>query len=153
MNVEGGSGAGEELPEARRLVTPTRAALLAHFAAAQSAARLWIAGEVTAALAALGAWFAVRGSFPPWQAALFFAAGFLGLFYLVLEGWLADRVALEKLPSERRFGQHTRDSLLALVQRVQERLGYDQRPVRAYLGRGKDVNALAQRLELLPGFG
>ncbi len=146
--------AGERpLKRPRRLSTPTRQVLLDHHDRAQAMARTIIVVELIVAAGVTGWWLATERRLPGWQALAFFAAGFVGLFHLVLESWFADRVPLERLPPDRRFGVHTRDSLLALVRRVQERLGCADRPLRTYLGRGKDVNAFAQRMELLPGIG
>lgn len=149
-----GAAPGERpLKRPRRLQTPTRAALLDHFARSQATARAVLAVELLLVVLVTGWWLAGDRRIAGWQAAAYFAAGCLGMFLLVIEGWFADRVPLERLPADRRFGLHTRDSLLALLRRVQERLGCADRPLRVFMGRGKDVNAFAQRFELLPGVG
>jgi Zn-dependent protease with chaperone function len=141
------------LKRPRRLTTPTRAALLDHFEAQQAKARVTLAFELLATAGVIGWWLVGERRLLDWQAAAYFGAGFLGMFHLAIESLVADRVPLERLPPDRRFGVHTRDSLQALVRRVQERLGCAHRPLRVWLGRGKDVNAFTQRMELLPGFG
>lgn len=120
-------------------------------------AKTWIGLELAAIFGGLAWWFARSQSqsetLPAWQAAALFGAGFLGLFYLLVEGLIADRKPLEEVRADLRFGVHTRDSLRELVDRVQKRLDLAGRPVRVWMGRGKDINAFAQRMELLPGIG
>lgn len=147
----------QDLPELtlekpRRLVTPTRESLLSLFQASEARSRLWITLEVL--LIAIGAawWAAQPHSIPGWHFALLFAVGLLSLFDFVPQVLTTNRKRLEDVRPEAKLGPHTRDSLLAAVQRVKERLGYSHRPVRVYLAKEKDVNALAMRLDLLPGW-
>jgi Peptidase family M48 len=140
------------LPEARRLITPTREALLASFRAHEQRSMLWLAGELAVIVAGLAWWAAQPDHLPGWQSLLLFAAAFLGMFDFVVSLFFANRKRLEDVRPDVRFGIHTRDSLLAAVRRVQERLGLAGRDVGVYLAREKDVNAYALRLELLPGW-
>lgn len=146
------AGALHPLPEPRRLITPARAALLKNFRASEQRSMVWLALEIVAILGGL-AWWATRPErLPDWQSALLFGAAFLGMFDFVLSQIFANRKPLEDVRPEAKLGIHTRDSLLAATERVQERLGVAGRPVRVYLAREKDVNAYALRLELLPGW-
>lgn len=140
------------LPEPRRLVTPTRAALLASFLSHEMGSLLWITGEVVVIVGGLSWWAAQPDRLPDWQSALLFAFAVLGMFDFVAAQFFANRKRLEDVRPDARFGAHTRDSLLAATRRVQERLGLAGQRVRVYLAREKDVNAYALRLELLPGW-
>ena len=140
------------LPEPRRLVTPTRAALLASFRSHEMGSLLWLALEVAVIVGGLAWWAVQPDRLPAWQSALLFAAAFLGLFDFVLTQFFANRKRLEDVRPDARFGPHTRDSLLAATRRVQERLGLAGQRVPVYLAREKDVNAYALRLDLLPGW-
>ncbi len=141
------------LPGPRRLVTPTREALLRSFAAHETRSKLWIAVEVLVILGGT-AWWAAQppGDMPGWQFALLFAFAFLGMFDFILTQQMTNRKRLEDIRPDAKLGMHTRDSLLAAVKRVQERLGMTRQRVPVYLAREKDVNAFATRLELLPGW-
>lgn len=140
------------LSEPRRLVTPTRAALFASFRSHETVSLLWLAGEVAVIVGGLAWWAVQPDRLPGWQSALLFAFAFLGLFDFVPAQIFANRKRLENVRPDARFGPHTRDSLLAAVRRVQERLGLGGQRVPVYLAREKDVNAYALRLDLLPGW-
>lgn len=147
------SGSGlHTLEEPRRLATPARETLLARFQANERRSRWWL-GMEAAVIAGAALWLLVQPpAIPAWQGLLLFAAGFLGLFDFILEQFSVNRKRLEDVRPDVRFGIHTRDSLLASVRRVQQRLGLDGHRVKVYLARDKDVNAYALRLELLPGW-
>ncbi|QDV05123.1 Protease HtpX [Planctomycetes bacterium Poly30] len=140
----------------RRLLTPTRESLLRDFRAHEFRSLLRLAVEVVIIAAGLSWWYlqaqSPDGPVRGWKAGALFAVGFLGLFDFVVTQFLSNRKALEDLRPDARFGPHTRDSLLAAVQRVQARLGLGQQRLRVYLAREKDVNASAMRCELLPGW-
>ncbi|MGV3659129.1 MAG: M48 family metalloprotease [Prosthecobacter sp.] len=141
------------LPKPRRLVTPTREALLQSFAAHESRSMVWIALELLVILGGTAWWVAQpHHDMPGWQFALLFAFAFLGLFDFIITQHFSNRKRLEDIRPEARLGPHTRDSLLAAVRRVQERLGLTRHRMRVYLALEKDVNAFAMRLELLPGW-
>lgn len=153
MSMEETSAQGQPLPKPRRLVTPTRQALLQSFAAHEARSKGWIALEVVAILGGT-AWWAAQppGVLQGWQYLLLFAFAFLGLFDFIVTQHFASRKRLEDIRPEAKLGLHTRDSLLAAVRRVQERLGMTRQRVPVYLALEKDVNAFAMRLELLPGW-
>ncbi len=140
------------LPAPRRLVTPTRDALLRSFQANESRSMLWLGLELLAIFGGLVWWVAQPQHIPGWQFALFFACAFLGLFDFIVTQYLANRKRLEDIRPDAKLGHHTRDSLIAAVRRVQERLGLTGQRIPVYLAPEKDVNAFAMRLELLPGW-
>lgn len=140
------------LPEPRRLQTPTRENLLRSFEAHESRSRLWITLELIVIFGGTAWWISQPRTLPGWQFLILFAVGFLGLFDFVITQHLANRKRLEDVRPEAKLGPHTRDSLLASVRRVQERLGLTRHRFRVYLAREKDVNAFAMRFELLPGW-
>lgn len=145
-----------KLASPRRLVTPTREDLLRDFQVHERRSLLRLAVEVVILPVSLAWWLHhSRSTSDPidgWKAACVFAVGVLGLFDFLLVHFFSNRKALEDVRPEARFGPHTRDSLIAAVQRVQARLGLDQRRLRVYLAREKDINASAMRCELLPGW-
>jgi Zn-dependent protease with chaperone function len=140
------------LPGPRRLVTPTREALLQSFQAHEARSLFWIGLELVVIVLGIGWWSVQESLIPGWQFALLFAFGFLGLFDFILLQHLANRKPLEEIRPDAKLGIHTRDSLLAATRRVQEKLGLTRQKFRVYLAREKDVNAYAMRLELLPGW-
>lgn len=140
------------LPGPRRLVTPDRESLLQRFAAEEARSKLRVAFELGAILTGVVWWALQEHTIPEWQSVVLFLVGFLGMFDFIVVQHVANRKRLEDIRSEARLGPHTRDSLLAAVRRVQERLGLTRHRVRVYLAREKDVNAYAMRLELLPGW-
>ena len=146
------AGAVHPLAEPRRLVTPTRAALLASFQAHEQRSLFVIVAEVAGILGGLAWWSAQPEHLPGWQSAALFLAAFLGMFDFIVAQFFTNRKPLEAVRADARFGVHTRASLLAATQRVQERLGLAGHRVRVYLAREKDVNAYALRMELLPGW-
>ncbi|WP_395746725.1 M48 family metalloprotease [Prosthecobacter sp.] len=142
----------EVLPKPRRLVTPTREALLRSFQANESRSLLWLGLELLAIFGGVAWWVAQPHELPGWQFVLLFACAFLGLFDFIVLQHLASRKRLEDVRPEAKLGIHTRDSLIAAVRRVQMRLGLAERRIPVYLAPEKDVNAFAMRLELLPGW-
>ncbi len=140
------------LSQPRRLNTPSREALLRGFEAHEARARLWLAVEILVILIGAGWWLLQPPSLPGWQWTLMFAAGFLGLFDFIVTQQLSNRKLIDDIRPDAKLGLHTRDSLLAATERVKEKLGLSQYPVRVYLAREKEVNAYAMRLELLPGW-
>ena len=145
-------GATQPLSEPRRLITPARDALIASFCAHEFRSKLWLALELAVIGFGFAWWAAQPGRIPGWQSALLFTAAFLGMFDFVVALFFTNRKRLEDVRPDARFGMHTRDSLLAATERVQQRLGVAAHRVRVYLAREKDVNAYALRLELLPGW-
>lgn len=142
----------QTLSQPRRLNTPTREALVQGFEAHESRARLWLAVEILIIIVGLGWWLLQPASLPGWLWGLMFAIGFLGLFDFILAQQMSNRKLINDIRPDAKLGRHTRDSLLAATERVKEKLGLSQHPVRVYLAREKEVNAYAMRLELLPGW-
>jgi Zn-dependent protease with chaperone function len=140
------------LPAPRRLATPTRQALLRSFQANESRSKLWLALELIIIFFGTAWWLAQPHQIPGWQFLLLFAFAFLGLFDFIIVQQFANRKRIEDIRPDAKLGLHTRDSLIAAVQRVRERLGLIHQPFRVYLAPEKDVNAFAMRLELLPGW-
>lgn len=140
------------LPKPRRLVTPTREGLLRSFEAHESRSLLWLGLELLVICGGTAWWVSRPDEIPGWQSVLLFACAFFGLFDFIVIQHLANRKRLEDVRPEARLGIHTRDSLIAAVQRVQERLGLAGHRIPVYLSPEKDVNAFAMRLELLPGW-
>ncbi|MCI0540917.1 MAG: M48 family metalloprotease [Verrucomicrobiales bacterium] len=62
-----------------------------------------------------------------------------------------NKKRLEEIRRDASFGEHTRDSLVALADNVFERLGLRRRAAPVFLTRAKDINAQAVRCELWPG--
>lgn len=140
------------LPEqGRRLDTPARETLLAHFAGNERLARTWLNGEIALTMGAL-AWLFLHASGPigllPWIAA---GIGILGTFHPFATTLLQRKLRLEDIRPDARFGTHTRDSLLALATRVFARLQLPPNAAPIYLVREKEINAHALRCDLLPG--
>ena len=140
------------LPAPRRLVVPEREDLHRRFRDHEQRSVMWLGVECLLILLGLGWWLSNDRLLPDWQWALLFVFGFLGLFDFVLEHWASRRKLLEDVKPESKLGAHTRDSLLAAVARVKERLGLERYPVKVYLAKEKEVNAFAMRMELLPGW-
>ncbi len=140
------------LPKPRRLVTPTREALLRSFQANESRSMLWLSLELVAIFGGIAWWVAQPHQIPGWQFLLLFACAFFGLFDFIITQHFANRKRLEDIRPDAKLGIHTRDSLIAAVRRVQERLGLTGLRIPVYLAPEKDVNAFAMRLELLPGW-
>ena len=138
-------------PEGRRLETPARATLLAHYAETERFSKIILAGEVCITVAALlwvsfgtiqvpDAW--------PWVAA---TLGGLGVFRWIAQHVFLNKKRLEDIRADASFGVHNKQSLLALVQRVFSRLQLPPDAAPVFMTRAKDVNAMAVRCELLPG--
>jgi Zn-dependent protease with chaperone function len=142
----------QTLSQPRRLNTPTREALLQGFEAHETRSRIWLGVEVLIIIVGLGWWLIQPTTLPGWQWALMFTVGFLGLFDFIVSQQLSNRKLINDVRPDAKLGKHTRDSLLAATERVKEKLGLSQHPVRVYLAREKEVNAYAMRLELLPGW-
>jgi hypothetical protein len=121
------------LPGPRRLVIPTREALLQSFQAHEALSLLWVGLELAVIVAGVSWWSFQESLIPGWQFALLFSFGFLGLFDFILLQHLANRKPLEEIRPEAKLGIHTRDSLLAATRRVQERLGLTRHKFRVYL--------------------
>jgi len=143
---------GTPLPGPRHLSTPDRDDLLRLHRHHERRTLAWLAFEVAAACGCV-AWVVGRGGHTaPVETALLCGVAAMGLFEAIPALWAANRKPLHKVRGDVRFGVHTRDSLLASVERVAERLGIDAScPV--YLVRDKEVNAAAVSLSLLPGVG
>jgi Zn-dependent protease with chaperone function len=140
------------LPAPRRLVTPDRAALLRGRRHATWWTLAWLGVEMLVACGCL-AWVAARGG-PggPLEAGLLVAVAVGGLVDWLPAAWAANRKLLGAIRADARFGPHTRDSLVACVDRVAARMGIAVVcPV--YLVRDKDINAEAVPASLLPGCG
>lgn len=140
------------LPHPRHLAVPTRDDLLQLLRRHDRQSLGWLVIEAVVACGCL-AWVGARGGPPATlETALLLAVAVLGLFESLPSLWFANRKRLADIRPDARFGPHTRDSLLASVDRVASRLGIDAAcPV--YLVRDKDVNALALPMSLLPGVG
>ena len=136
----------------RHLATPSRDDLLQIHHRHDYQAIAWLAFELAAASGCV-AWVMARGG-PPATAetAALVAVSVLGLFDFLPGLWAANRKRLCTIRADARFGPHSRDSLLASVDRVAAKLGIG-RTCPVYLVRDKDVNAQAVPLSLLPGFG
>ncbi|MFT5731908.1 MAG: Zn-dependent protease with chaperone function [Planctomycetota bacterium] len=146
----------QTLSKPRRLATPTRDDLLREFKKHEAQSSLRIALEIAIGVVGFSWWFVKSGStassISGWKAGVLFSIGFLGVFEFLVTQHLSNRKALEDIRPDAKFGPHTRESLLAAVERVQERLGFGRQRLRVYLAREKDVNAFAMRFELLPGW-
>ena len=136
----------------RHLATPSRDDLLRIHHRHDYQAIAWLAFEVATASGCV-AWVMARGG-PPATAetAALVAVSVLGLFDFLPGLWAANRKRLCTIRADARFGTHSRDSLLASVDRVAAKLGIG-RTCPVYLVRDKDVNAQAVPLSLLPGLG
>lgn len=136
----------------RHLATPSRDDLLRIHHRHDYQAIAWLAFELAAASGCV-AWVMARGG-PPATAetAALVAVSVLGLFDFLPGLWAANRKRLRTIRADARFGPHSRDSLLASVDRVAAKLGIG-RTCPVYLVRDKDVNAQAVPLSLLPGLG
>lgn len=138
------------LPE-RRLATPDRDTLLAHYARTESTCKVILALEAAVALALLG-WIISRGSVPagpwPWIA---LALGGLGVFRWFAQHAFLNKKRIEHIRPDAQFGVHTRDSLVALAGNVFDRLELRRDAAPVFLTRAKDINAHAIRCELWPG--
>ena len=77
-------------------------------------------------------------------ALIFLFRGFLPLVFM-------KRKRLDELRPDVHFGIHTRDSLVALAERVFRRSGLPKDAAPVYLIREKELNAQASRAEFLPG--
>ncbi len=136
----------------RRLETPKREALLAHYAAAENTSKAILAIESILGVSALW-WIAARAPNPvgaiPWVA---FGLGALAVFRWFLEHIFLNKKRLEDIRPDARFGEHTRASLVNLTDGVFARLGIRRQSVPVFLTRSKDVNAQALRCELWPGW-
>jgi len=140
------------LPAARRLATPDRATLLRTERSARWRTLGWLGAEIAAAAGCI-AWVAARGqSAGTLESVLLVAVAVVGLVDWLPAAWVANRKRLRDIRADARFGPHTRDSLLACVDRVATRMGIAAVcPV--YLVRDKELNAAAMPASLLPGCG
>ena len=139
-----------ELP-ARKLTTPERDRLTGGYAKIEQTSRVILALEAIAVVV-IAWWIYQRpGSLSPALAWFVGLAGGLGLFHPFVRGYFLKKKRLHELREDVRFGVHTRDSLIALVDRVFERLGLPPNACPVFVIRAKDVNASAIRCELLPG--
>jgi Zn-dependent protease with chaperone function len=140
------------LPAPRHLAVPSRADLVRLLREHDLRSRGRLVCEAVAACGCL-AWVVARGGPPATlETAVLVAVAALGLFDALPGLWASNRKRLRDIRADARFGPHTRNSLLASVARVAERLGLDAAcPV--YLVRDKDVNAHALPMSLLPGVG
>ncbi|MFM9058370.1 MAG: M48 family metalloprotease [Planctomycetaceae bacterium] len=140
------------LPAPRRLTTPDRDELAARHRRHDRRTVIWLALEVAAAVGCLVWVRAGGGPSATVETAVLVGVAVIGLFDALPWLWAASRTRLRDLRPEARFGVHSRDSLLACVDRVRARLGIPgECPVS--LVRDKDINAHAVPLSLLPGIG
>lgn len=140
------------LPAARRLATPDRTTLVRNQRRLARRTAAWLAAEIVVAGGCL-AWVLASGwPVAPAESALLVGVAACGLVDWLPAVWMANRKRLRDIRADARFGPHTRDSLLACVERVATRLG-----IRAvcpvYLVRDKEINATAVPASLLPGCG
>lgn len=140
------------LPAPRRLTTPDHETLLQACRRRTRRTACLLAGELAVAVGCL-AWVAAGGGAGgPLEKALLVAVAVGGLVDWLPAAWAANRKRLRDVRADARFGQHTRESLLAGVDRVAKRMGIAVAcPV--YLVRDKEINAEAVPASLLPGFG
>ena len=135
----------------RRLTTPSRETLLAHYAQTEALCKIILALEALAGLAAL-TWIVARGHIPsgplPWIALAF---GALGVFRWFFHHAFLNKKRIEHIRRDAQFGVHTRDSLVQLAANVFDRLGLRREAAPVFLTRAKDINAHAIRCELWPG--
>lgn len=138
------------VPE-RRLATPDRDTLLAHYARTESTCKAILAVEALLALALLG-FVLTRSHWPagpwPWIA---LALGSLGVFRWFAQHAFLNKKRIEHIRPDAQFGVHTRDSLVNLAGAVFDRLGLRRDAAPVFLTRAKDINAHAIRCELWPG--
>jgi Zn-dependent protease with chaperone function len=136
----------------RRLDTPTREALLQRYAWTAQYSHVVLAAEAILVVSVL-AWSFYRGfdfrQPAPWIA---FAIGFFGSFRWILNHVFLNKKRLTEIRPDARFGVHTRESLLALSDRVFTQLGLPAHSAPVFITRDKDVNARAVRFELWPGW-
>ncbi|MBL9116865.1 MAG: M48 family metalloprotease [Verrucomicrobiaceae bacterium] len=139
-------------PNGRRLTTPDYGSLIAKFGEMERQSRLILGFEVIATFIALAVWISRSGGvdwpIQAWAACI----GFFGMFWPFVYSLAESKKAIQHLRTDISFGTHTRDSLVALVQRVCRRLQVDGKQTHVYLTREKETNAYALRSELLPGF-
>jgi Zn-dependent protease with chaperone function len=140
------------LSAARRLATPDRATLLGNERRARRRTLGWLGAEIAVAAGCLS-WVAARGQpVGTLESVLLVAVAVGGLVDWLPAAWGANRKRLRDVRADARFGTHTRDSLLACVDRVATRMGITAVcPV--YLVRDKELNAEAVPASLLPGCG
>lgn len=140
------------LPSPRRLTTPDRDALLRDGRRRARRAAAWMVGEIVVAGGCL-AWVAANGGpGSGLETALLAAVAVGGIVDWLPAAWAANRKRLRDIRPDARLGPHTRDSLLACVDRVATRMGIAVAcPV--YLVRDKEINAEAVPASLLPGCG
>lgn len=140
------------LPVARRLVTPDRDTLLRIRRRMRWRTLGWLGAEIAVAAACL-AWVASCGQpVGTLESVLLVAVAVGGLVDWLPAAWAANRKRLRDIRADARCGPHTRDSLLACVDRVARRMGISAVcPV--YLVRDKELNAQAMPASLLPGCG
>ena len=140
------------LPEARRLTTPQRDALLRNRRRRDRQAAAWLAAELIVTAGCL-VWVATHGRpVAVLETVLLVGVAVGGLLDWLPAAWLANRKRLQDIRVEARFGPHTRDSLLACVDRVAARMGI-RHACPVYLVRDKEINAMAVPASLLPGCG
>lgn len=150
MIMEASPAIPMEIP-ARRLETPSRQDLLAHYAQTEAMCRTILFLEAAAGTGALY-WILFHADRPfglwPWVA---LAIGCLGVFRWFMHHAFLNKKRIEDIRPDARFGEHTRDSLVKLTAAVFARLGLKPGAVPVFLTRAKDVNAHAIRCELWPG--
>ena len=133
----------------RRLETPKRETLLAHYANAEVCSKVILVVESAVGLVAL-TWVASRPLGPlSWLA---FGLGAVGVFRWFLQYIFLNKKRLEDIRPDARFGDHTRESLLRVVNDVFRRFGLKRQAAPVFLTGTKDVNAHALRCELWPGW-
>lgn len=142
----------EPLSAPRPLATPDRGELLEAHRREDRRSAVWLLGELAAAGGCLALATALGGPAAPLEAGILAALAAVGLFDGLPAIWAANRKRLDRVRDDARFGPHSRDSLLAAVDRVAARLGI-RAPCPVYLVRDKEVNAAALPLSLLPGVG
>jgi Zn-dependent protease with chaperone function len=134
-----------------RLCTPSRERLLADFVQMEHVSRFILAAELV--LGCIGLWLWLQQPLKhDWLVSLWVGGvGFFGMFYPFFYAATAQNKALSDIKPEARLGQHSRDSLLALVHRLCSKMQLPHGATRVYLAREKEVNAYALRAEFLPG--
>lgn len=142
----------EMLATPRHLATPDRDELLRAYRLHERRTLAWLTLEIVTLFGCVALVFA-RGGPSAWlETTLLAALAAVGLLDWLPGVWTANRKRLDRLRPDVRFGPHSRDSLLASVERIAARLEIREAcPV--YLVRDKEVNATAMPLSLLPGVG
>lgn len=135
----------------RDLATDSLDALERRFKEVEGASRLILFAEALAAVFFLVRVVTTGVSVETIEGWLLGIAALVILFRGFLPLAFMKRKRLDELRADVHFGIHTRDSLVALSERVFRRAGLAKDAAPVYLIREKELNAQASRAEFLPG--